>query len=177
MAKADLKVIKHPGPTVTFKVDDRTTSSQTAAYEPGEPLKKSGNFVIALATGDPEIATDEMVGIARKKSTETSTADGEVEVISLIPGLTQLRGKATTAASIDTAAELLGVIGDCVTFDLTGSGTNGDGNVFTIDEDEGDNPNVHGLKIITGNTVRGTLDVLVNVLATMAGTIVGQTMD
>lgn len=177
MAKLDFKITKHAGPTETFKVDDRTTSSQTTNLLPGEPVKKSGNFVIALATGDPEIGTDEFVGIVRKTSTETSTADGEVEVYTMVPGLTQIRGKATTAANIDTDAELLGVIGDSIAADLTGSGTNGSGAVFTFDEDEGDDPNVHAFKIISGDTVRGTLDCLVNVMATIAGTNVGQTRD
>lgn len=170
MAKADFKIISGAGPTLTYEVDDRTTSSQTTTLLPGEPVKKSGNFVIALATGDPEVATDEFVGIVRKTSTETSTVDGKVEVYCTVPGLTVIRGKATTAANIDTAAELLGVIGDWIAIDLTGSGTNGSGAVFSFDEDEGDDPNVHGFKVIRGNTVKGTLDCIAHSMATQAGT-------
>lgn len=180
MARGDFKVISGHGPTITYKTDDRTTSSQTAALEPGEPVKKGGaggNFVIALATGDPEVGTDEMVGIVRKKSTETSTADGEVEVLCTIPGLTVVRAKATTSTNINTAALLLAVIGDWIAGDLTGSGTNGAGNVFTIDEDEGDDPNVHGFKILRGNTTKGTLDCLVHGGATQGVSRVGQTQD
>lgn len=166
----DIKVLSGHGPVVTHEVDDRTTSSVVAALEPGEPIKKSGNFVIPVATGDPEVGTDEFVGIVRKQSTETSTEDGKVEAVGFIPGLTILRGKATTPANMDTAAELLGLIGDWVAFDVAASaGTNG---IFTIDEDEGDDPNVHGLKILRGNTVKGTLDVLVHSMATMAGTTI-----
>ena len=81
MAVNDIKVVKGAGPTITWQAEDRTTSSQTVAYLPGEPLKKGGtggNFALALATGDPEVGTDEFLGICRKASTETSTADGVV---------------------------------------------------------------------------------------------------
>jgi hypothetical protein len=174
MAKHDLQIIQGKGPIFVYDVDDRTSSSQSAALEPGEPVKQSasgGNFAIALATGDPEVGTDELLGIVRKKSTETSTVDGKVEVRCVIPGETVLRGKATTAANIDTAAKLLLLMGDWVCIDLTGSGTNGAGNVFTFDEDEGSDPNVHGFKIMGGNTTRGTLDCLCNSPATQAGPI------
>lgn len=170
---ADIKIIKHPGPTRVYDVDDRTTSGAAASIKPGEPVKKGGsgdNFVILLATGDPEIGTDEFVGVARAESTETATVDGTVEVVTLIPNRTVLRAKVTTPANIDTAAELLGIKNDSVTFDLA----NG---IFTVDEDEGSDPNVHGLRIIGGDIVKGTVDFIVNVLATDAGTLVGQTMD
>lgn len=163
----DVQVISGGGPVRVAQVDDQTTSS-ASTINPGEPIKKGGagtNFAIILATGDPEVGTDEMLGIASKASTETSTADGEVEYHSIIPGLTVLRAFATTTANIDTAAELRDIIGDWVTFDLTST-------TFTIDEDEGTDPNVHGLKIVDGNTTKGTLDVIVHSMATEAGTTV-----
>lgn len=176
MAVNDIKVVKNPGPTETYKVDDRTTSSQTTNLLPGEPVKLSTNFVIALATGDPEIGTDEFVGIVRKESTETSSADGEVEVTTMMPD-TRLRGDATTATNIDTEAELLGIIGDFITIDVTGAGTNGPTGVFTFDENEGTDPNVHGFKVIGGNTVKGTVDVSVHMNASSMAPLTGQTMD
>ena len=96
MSIADIKVIKSPGPTRTVRVDDRTTSGASATIKPGEPIKKSTNFAILLADGDPEVGTDEFLGIAKKESTETSAADGVVEYYSMIPGLTELQGKVTT---------------------------------------------------------------------------------
>ncbi len=175
MVENDIKVVKNPGATLVFQVDDRTTSSVTTTIKAGEPVKVSGNYVIPVATGDPEIATDEFVGIARKESTETASADGEVEVITLLPYQTVLRGKPTTSANVDTASELAGVINDWVTFDVTSSsGTNG---IFTIDEDEGSDPNVHGLCIIDGDIEKGTLDVIVHANATHAAPLTGQTMD
>jgi len=170
MAVGDIEVIKGRGPVRVAKVDDRTTSGTSATLKAGEPLKKSGNFAILCATGDPEVGTDEFLGVAAAESTETSTADGQVSYLSIVPGLTELRGKATTPGNMDTDAELLGLLGDYVAFDLTAG-------VFTIDEDEGDDPNVHGLKIVAGDIVRGTLDVLVHALATEAAPLTGQTMD
>jgi hypothetical protein len=178
MARNDIKVVKDPGPTVTYQSEDRTASSQTVAYLPGEPLKVGGtgtNFVLALATGDPLVATDEFVGICRKASTETSTADGEVEVTS-IGATTVLRGQATTTTNMDTAAELVALIGDWIAMDVTGAGTNGPTGVFTFDENEGTDPNVHGIKIITGNVVKGSLDCVVHPNASYAP-LTGQTMD
>lgn len=177
MAINDIKVVKNPGSTQTLDVDDRTTSSQTTNLLPGEPVKLSTNYVIAVATGDPEVGTDELVGVVRKQSTETSTVDGKVEVISLLPVATVLRGKATTSTNVNTAAKLLGLMGDWIAFDVTGAGTNGSTGVFTIDEDEGSDPNVQGLKVIGGDFVKGTLDVIVHANASQAAPLTGQTMD
>ena len=141
--------------------EDRTTSSVTATMKPGEPVKRGGtggNFVLPVATGDPEIGTDILVGIVAKESTETSTADGKV-LVDVVGLGTKLRGKATTASNIDTQSELDGILLDFVAFDVTAlSGTNGD---FTIDENEGDDPNGHGLCVVGGDIELGTLDVLV----------------
>jgi len=138
MTLNDVKVVKYPGGTVLYEAEDRTTSSITATMKPGEPVKVAGtgtNFVQPLATGDPEVQTDEFVGIVRKESTETSTVDGKVEVTTLIPVKTVLRAKATTTTNVNTAAKLLALMNDWVTFDLTAStGTNG---IFTIDSNEG----------------------------------------
>jgi hypothetical protein len=176
MAIGDIKVLKGAGPVVQWVTDDRDTSSQTVALLPGEPVKVSTNYVIALASGDPEIGTDEFAGIVQSQSTETASADGVVNVYSMLPGLTQLRGKATTAGNVDTAAKLLGLINDWICIDVTGAGTNGPTGVFTFDEDEGTDPNVHAFKVVDGDISAGTLDVLVHANASVAP-LTGQTMD
>lgn len=165
MSANDIQVIKGAGSVRSVRVDDRDTSS-ASQLNAGEPIKKGGaggNFAILVATGDPEIATDTLLGVTTKASTETAAADGIVEYISVNAGQTVLRGKATTATNMDTDAELLGLEGDYVTFDVTAG-------AVTINENEGSDPDVHGLKILTGNIVDGTLDVLVHVAATEAGT-------
>lgn len=156
MSINDIKVLKSHYGVEIFNVEDRTTSSQAATEKPGEPVKRGGtggNFAALLADGDPEGGTDIMLGIVKKESTETTTVAGVVEVEIVGPG-TMLEGKATSATNINTAAKLLAIQGDFVCFDVTAA-------VYTIDEDEGDDPNVHGLFIVTGDITKGTLRVLV----------------
>jgi hypothetical protein len=132
-------------------VDDRTTTSDTAIYA-GEPVKiygeEDGNYVYHLATGDPEIGTDIMVGITASDSTETATANGSVEVYLPLPGIIY-RCKATTPANL---AE--GIILDTVCFDLTST-------TYTVDENEGSDENVHGLRIMGYDTTQGTVDFII----------------
>lgn len=168
MAVNDIKVVQNPGPTRTYDVDDRTSSS-AILINPGEPCKVSTNYVIALATGDPEVGTDEMVGIARSTSTETSTVDGTVEIVTILPQ-TVLRGDATTSTNVNTAAKLLGLKNDWVAFDLVGT-------TYTIDEDEATDPNVHGLKVVDGDFEDFWLDVIVHMNASELAPLTGQTMD
>lgn len=141
-------------------VDDRTASSVTAAINPGEPLKRITNtdqYVQPLATGDPEHGTDIFLGVATSVSTEGSTTNGVVDYELCGPG-TQLRGFATTAANINTQAKLIAIRHDFVAMDVTAlTGTNGD---FTIDEDEGDDSNVHGFMIVDADIVKGKVDVV-----------------
>lgn len=164
--KGDFQVIG--GNTVTpilpFRVDDRTTSSAAATQKPGEPLKafNNTNYVLLCATGDPEVGTDAFVGLAERESDETSSADGSVDASVAVPFVTKFRAKATTPANIATDAALLGVLQDSVCLDLT----NG---VFTIDEDEGDDPNVHAFVIVDGDIAKGTLDFYVKPLNTLFG--------
>lgn len=166
MAKGDVSIVELKNvSTRQFVREDRTTSSATATAKAGEPLKKSAdaaNDVILLATGDPEIGTDEFVGIAADESTETSTVDGVVNVYIPTPGITVMRAKATTPGNVNTAAERLGVLFDCVTIDLTGS-------IFTIDEDEGNDNNVHGFVILDVNITNGDVDFAVKSQATPWG--------
>jgi hypothetical protein len=178
MAVNDLQIVKGVGETRTMQTQDRTTSSQTTQYLPGEPLKMGTiPYVIALADGDPEVGTDEFVGICRKQSTETSSADGVVEYKSLLPGATQIRGKATTGTNINTVAKINALIGNWVSMDVTGAGTNGSTGVFTFDENETSDPNKHGFKILGGDSVRQTLDCLFHANASEAAPLTGQTMD
>jgi len=151
MARNDIQIIRNGGDVVTMEVDDRTTSSDTAILA-GEAVGKTGaaaNVVAHVATATPTNASGAtMWGLATKDSTETSTVNGKVDVRQVIPGSTVMRAKATTPANL---AE--GVRYDSVTF--TWDGTN-----YTVNEDEGDDPNVHGLIIIDMDTDKGTVDFL-----------------
>ena len=141
MAKGDVRIYKNPYnslPTITVKVDDRTTTSDTAIYA-GEPVKiygaEGGNYATHLATAEPIIGTDIVLGITASDSTETSTVNGEVEVYLPLPGVIYAC-KATTPANLEE-----GILLDTVTFDLSGT-------TYTVDEDEGTDENVHGLRIL-----------------------------
>ena len=165
MAKLDVTVVKNPyncQPTMTCKVQDYTNSTSTQILI-GEPVKLSGaeggNYVIKLATGDPEAAVDIVFGIAASDDTATSTADGEVEVLLPLPGIIY-RCKATTPANL---AE--GIRYDTVCFDLTGT-------TYTVDEDEGSDENVHGLRIVDFDTVNGTVDFEIKDIVTRYGNLV-----
>jgi hypothetical protein len=159
MALNDVKLIYSPyasNPTREFVVEDRTTSSDTVMYA-GEPVKINGqgaNYVVHLATGDPEYGTDIMAGITATGSTETSTVDGVVQVILPMEGMIW-RCKAT-----DSTALAAGVLYDCVTFDLTGT-------TYTVDEDEGSDENVHGLRIMGYDSDAGTVDFLIKSQVTL----------
>lgn len=166
----DIAVVRGGGSNYEARVDDRDTSSATATLKRGEPVKRNNaNFALLVATGDPEIATDILLGIATSESTETASAEGTVNVLQIVPG-TVLRGKATTSTNMNTAALLNGLRFDYVTFDVTSSNV-------TIDEDEGDDPNSQGLCILDGDIVDGTLEVAVHVNVTLSGSLVGQTID
>ena len=165
MSKGDWK-IREPKDvsTLTWQVQDRTNSSLTVTIKPGEMLKQSSdgsNYVIPILTGDPEIGTDIVIGIAATESTETTTADGTVDVYMLTPEHT-LEAKATTAANVDTAAEIVALQGDCVAADVTSLAQ-------TIDENEGNDNNVRGLLIVGGNHEKNTLYVKVKSAALWQG--------
>ena len=115
---------------------------------------EGGNYVIHLATGDPEIGTDIVVGVAASDSTETSTVNGTVDVYMPLEGIVW-RGKATTPSNL---AE--GIIFDTVTFDYTSLS-------YTVDENEGTDENVHGLRILDYDTDNGTVDFIIKSEATI----------
>lgn len=94
-------------------------------------------------------------------STETTTADGSVDVYMLTPEHT-LEAKATTAANVNTQAEINALIGDCVAADVTSLAQ-------TIDSNEGNDNNVHGLLIVGGNPDKSTVYVKVKSAALWQG--------
>jgi hypothetical protein len=162
MAKGDITIVDVGGSNVTPVRKYRTEAAATAIYA-GEPVKfggTGGNYVIPLADGDPEVSTDRMIGIAASDSTQTASADGVVEVYVVTPGLTVMRAKATTAANVDTDAELLALLNDRVTFDLTGT-------AYTVDENEGDD-SAHGIQIVSGDIVDKTINFVLRADASSA---------
>lgn len=148
----DIQVVKHPGPTMTFLSD----TSATGIY-PGEPLKLVTVYAGLFESGDPEVGTDAMMGIARKASSHTSAADGTVEVITMIPGRTILRWNSESSGHVDTQAKIDNLQGDVFSCSIS---TN-----FYLDSDD-DDPNVHGFGVIGGDPIKYTLDTFVSLLIT-----------
>lgn len=154
------------GGTVKTK-EFRVEAGAVGSITPGKPVKVGGtgaNYVVLLAAGDPEVGTDRMIGIATSTSTDTAAADGTVQVELVEPGVHVMRAKVTTPANMDTDAELLAILNDSVTFDLTST-------TFTVNENEGDDPNVHGLMIIDGDVTNGTVDFILKEGASYGGLV------
>jgi len=86
----------------------------------GEPVAKAlgAPSVTAMATNKPVVATDFLAGIAATSSTQTASADGEVWVYPIVPGVQYLI-KPNVAATFDTQAEYDALVGDRVLIDLT----------------------------------------------------------
>lgn len=173
MAEGDIKVVSGSYGARELDAEDRNTSSISATLKPGEPVKRGGtggNFAARIADGNPTTGSDIFLGIVNRESTETATADGKVEV-NIVGPMTILFGDATTAGNLSTAADLLGIILDYVAFDVSAT------SVTTIDENEGDDPNVHGLCIVGGDVARSKLFVTPHVGVCISGTWLGQTQD
>ena len=180
MATNSIQILKFAGDTRTYKVDDRDTSLIGATIKAGEPVVACGNFAARVGTFQPRIATlnGRFIGVAQKESTETASANGVVDVITVIPGQTVLEGAATTIANVDTAAELLTYLNNYIAFDATTEPASTTAATITIDENDTDDPNGNGLILIDGSgDARGLCDVLVHILATAQGNLYGQTMD
>lgn len=123
--------------TTKFQVEASSTT-----IEVGTPLKlaSAGSpYVIGLADAEPVIGTTTaFVGFAAAESTNTASADGEVEVFMPLPGVVYLADPKSTTA-IDTQAEYDALVNNQVLFDLTTG-------VYTVDESTAHNAN-NGLVI------------------------------
>ena len=166
MAKFDIRTIGLTGGNLR----QRVAASATRVYV-GEPVMTTptyttgatnANTVVALTTNKPTVGTDEFRGICAKdfldangKTTGTVVAQ-YTSVTQYIPHVTRARGKGTTYASIDTQAELTGILGDTARFVLTGT-------AYTIES--GGGANAGGLQIVDGSITRGTLDATVDARA------------
>lgn len=162
--RGDVEIVRGGhGDVFVYPTDDWTTSGQTEVIQPGNPVvQDNANYVEIVPDGDPINTDGAFVGIAKSVSDETTSAEGTVDVELVIPNYTILRGKATTAANLATAAARQGILFDAITFDNAS-------NVITIDENEGDDPNVHGLVVVDADYIKATIDVVVKPLASVFG--------
>lgn len=176
MARGDVRVVGNAAVTPAFKfaVEDRTASTTVAVIQPGEPVEAGGtgnNFALPIVNGEPvQAQSTRFIGPGKTVSTETATLDGYMEVDCVIPMCTILECRVTTPANVDTQAEFDAIQNDTVCFDAAAINASRDTTPFTIDEDEGDDPNDHGLVIIGWDINRPAfLQVVVKPLVTLFG--------
>lgn len=153
----------------SLKVRQAASATRVEAGEPMHSLaalttgtSDVNNYVLAAAD-TPVIGTHKLGGVANKGSQPFSTGTVVASEISLarpVPYCGVLRGKAETAASIDTESEILGIIQDVTLIDYSATGASDGGELYTIKEaDSG--ADTSGLEVIDGNAAKGTLDCIV----------------
>lgn len=163
MSRLDLSTVGISGGSRAFRV-----AASVTRFFAGEPLMRTptysngatnANNVIVLTDTKPRIATDNFIGIASKDALVNSSGTVIAQTTSAvvpIPYITKIRGRAKTAANIDTDAELLLILGDLLDFDLTTA-------VYTIDDTAASNASA--LEVVDGNIAKQTLDVTVDARA------------
>jgi len=166
---ADLRVI---GPAASF---GRYLASGQTAIRAGEPLHSvatlssgaaNANVYVLAAADTPVIGTHKFGGVALKDS--ENAAAGTTNAQNLItanpvPHVGRIRGKAESAAAVDTAAELVGVLQDVVLIDYNATGAPDGGQLYTIKSVA--SADTSGLEIVGGNTALSELEVSVDARA------------
>jgi len=169
MAKADLKVI---GPAASF---GRYLAASQTAIQAGEPLHAvntrtsgaAGSPVYVLAAADtPIVGTHEFGGVAMVPSLNVAAGTTEAQFLltaNPVPHVGRIRGKAETAASVDTLTELAALLLDAVLIDYNATGASDGGQLYTIQEVA--SADSSGLTLIGGNPALSELEVTVDARA------------
>lgn len=167
--KADLT------PVGQFVAQPRRIAASATRFYTGEPLHSvatsssgvaSVNTWVVAAADTPVIGTHRLGGIILKDAlvNGAGTVVAHSTVVALpIPYVTRIRGRAETAASIDTDAELLAILGDYTLIDYASTGSPSSGPLYTIKEAAA--ADTSGLEIVDGNIAKQTLDVTVDARA------------
>lgn len=156
MAKADLRVV---GPQASF---GRYVVAAGTAIQAGEPLHNLGsqssgvasvNTFVLAAADTPVVGTHRFGGVALKASANAAAGTTLTQYLitaNPVPHIGQIRGKAETAANVDTASELAGLIGDYVLIDYAATGAADGGELYTVKDAA--SADTSGLEIVGGNT-------------------------
>lgn len=149
----------------------RRIVASTTRFYAGEPLHGLGTITagaintpqfVPAAADTPVIGTHRFGGIAVKNAlpATTGTLIAHTTMAACpIADLGRIRGLGDVAANIDTAAELLALIGAAVLIRYNATGSPSSGPLYNIRTTA--SANTSGLEIVEGNTARGTLDVVV----------------
>ncbi len=164
--KNDLKVV---GPQATLP---RRIAASATRFEVGEPLYSvatlstgtANSNVYTLAEGDfVNSGTNYFGGIAIKRALPLSTGTLIAQTAMTTNPIAyagRLRGQAEVSGSIDTAAELLALIGNVTRVDYDATGAPDSTQLFTIKDVEAADSDL--FQIVEGNISTGSLDVLVD---------------
>src|SRR3990167_8422672 len=169
--KADLKVI---GPAAIWP---RYLVAAGTSIKTGEPVHSvatssggvaTANTFVLAAADTPIIGTHRFGGVANEDSLNNSAATPVVLEQFLncaipVPNVGRLRGKAETAASVDTLTELALLLGDFVLIDYAATGGSDGGELYTVKEAA--SADTSGLELVGGNTAIQTLDAVADARA------------
>lgn len=119
MALGDITILEQNSTTGRGSRLYNVARGATAIYA-GEPVQRSlgGTSVYAAFPSVPLVGTDYLVGIAATTSTQTTSANGTVDVFPLASGTTYLISP-KVAATWDTQTEYDDLVGKRVLIDLT----------------------------------------------------------
>lgn len=112
------------GISQTWEVRWIVASGGAATIDRGTPTKcvtadgSVAGAVIPMVDGDGLVTAERFTGLAKTVSTDTATANGNVETWLPVPGILY-RGFAKTSTAADTQAEIDALMGKKVLFDLT----------------------------------------------------------
>lgn len=162
MSRSDLKIIGINAGNRPYRV-----AASATRYYYGEPASTAGtyssgacttNTVVVTTDTKPIIGTDSFAGIFAMSAPATpATLAAHTSLVTVpLPNSSLIRGFAKTRANVDTDAELLLILWDYVTIDLTAA-------VYTIDDVAA--ANTSGFRIENGNVAKQTLDVSVDARA------------
>jgi len=169
MARGDLSVI---GAQASFT---RYVVSGGTAIVAGEPMHSvatsssgaaSANTYVLAAADTPVIGTHRFGGVALHDSDNAGAGTTNTQFLGCaipVPYVGRIRGKAETAASVDTLTELAGIIQDYVLIDYSATGASDGGQLYTIKESA--SADTSGLEVVGGNTALSTLDVVLDARA------------
>lgn len=151
-------------------VAKRHVAASATRFEKGEPLHQAGasysngacsaNIYTLAAADTAVVGTDHFGGVAIKGAEpfKTGTLTAQTTLCACpVPHAGLIRGKAETAASIDTAAELLAIINDTALIDYNATGGSDGGELYKIKETT--SADTSCFTIQDGNIVKGELFV------------------
>ena len=166
---ADLRVI---GPAASF---GRYMAAGQTAVKAGEPLHSTAartagaansNVYVLAAADTPVVGTHQFGGVALKGSKNAAAGTTLAQFITTanpVPNIGRIRGKAETAANVDTMAELVAILNDSVLIDYNSTGGSDGGELYTIKDAA--SADTSGLEVVGGNVALSELEVVVDARA------------